>query len=31
LRSLTGELPKEALMEPKPLPSGKATPKPDPT
>lgn len=31
LKALTGELPKEAIIAPKALPSGKATPKPDPS
>jgi cytochrome c peroxidase len=31
LKSLTGELPKDLVAEPKALPSGKATPKPDPS
>lgn len=31
LKALTGELPKAAVAEPRMLPSGKATPKPDPS
>jgi cytochrome c peroxidase len=31
LKALTGELPKAALVEPRMLPSGKTTPKPDPS
>ena len=31
LKSLTGELPKAMIAEPKALPAGKETPKPDPS
>jgi len=31
LKALTGELPKQAIAQPKALPSGKKTPKPDPS